>query len=279
MLADVVPLLRCPTCQGQLIVASHALRCKAQHTFDIARQGYVNLLGAAPPGSADTAAMVLARAEFLAAGHYRPLAEAVAAAVGPGERPVVEVGAGTAYYLAATLDQRPASVGVALDVSVPASRRAARAHHRVGAVVADAWGVLPLADDCADSVLVVFAPRGGAELARVLRPDGRLVVLTPQREHLRELVQPLGLLGVDEHKGDRLQAALAPWFAVTATRTLQIGLRLDAEDVVRVAAMGPSAFHTAAAELRRRVVGLTLPAEVTAAVTITTLQPHPRPPR
>ena len=53
------------------------LRCNAGHAFDVARQGYVNLLGAAAPGSADTAGMVQARAEFLAAGHYRPFAEAV----------------------------------------------------------------------------------------------------------------------------------------------------------------------------------------------------------
>ena len=276
MLADVVPLLRCPTCHGQLATVPGALRCNLGHAFDIARQGYVNLLGAASPGSADTAAMVQARAEFLAAGHYRPLAEAVAAAVGEG--PMVEVGAGTAYYLAATLDERAGAVGVALDVSVAASRRAARAHPRVGAVVADAWGRLPLADGCAGTVLVVFAPRGGAEIARVLGPGGRLVVLTPTREHLRELVEPLGLLAVDEHKDERLRASLGPWFAVTTTQTLQLGLRLDAGDLVRLAAMGPSAFHTAPDELRRRVAGLAQPAEVTAAVTVTTLQPHPHPP-
>ena len=274
MLADVVPLLRCPTCRGQLAIVPGALRCNAGHAFDVARQGYVNLLGAASPGSADTAAMVLARAEFLAAGHYRPLADAVAAAAGAGEGPVIEVGAGTAYYLGVALDRRPASVGLALDVSVAASRRAARAHRRVGAVVADAWARLPVADGCADTAIVAFAPRGGAEIARVLRPGGHLVVLTPLPGHLGELVEPLGLLAVDDRKDERLRTALAPWFAVMATQTLQFGLRLDAGDAVRVAAMGPSAFHTAAGELRRRVAGLVLPVEVTAAVTVTTLQPH-----
>ena len=249
------------------------LRCDAGHAFDVARQGYVNLLGAAAPGSADTAGMVQARAEFLAAGHYRPFAEAVAVAAGEG--PVVEVGAGTAYYRAATRDQRPTAVGLALDVSVAAARRAARAHPRLGAVVADAWGRLPLADGCAGSVLVVFAPRGGAEIARVLAPGGRLVVLTPTQEHLRELVEPLGLLGVGQRKDERLHVALAPWFAVTATLPLRLDLVLNADDVVRLAAMGPSAFHTAPDDLRKRVAGLALPVEVTAAVTVTTLELHP----
>ncbi len=273
MLADVVRLLRCPTCHRPFKLSLDVLRCNAGHAFDVARQGYVNLLGAPSPGSADTAGMVQARAEFLAAGHYRPFAEAVAAAAGEG--PVVEVGAGTAYYLAATLDHRPTAVGLALDVSVAASRRAARAHPRAGAVVADAWGRLPLADGCAGSVLVVFAPRGGAEIARVLAPGGRLVVLTPTQEHLRELVEPLGLLGVDQRKDERLHAALAPWFAVTATLPLRLDLALNADDVFRLAAMGPSAFHTVPDELRERVAGLALPVEVTAAVTVTTLEPHP----
>ena len=74
----------------------------------MAKQGYVNLMpGGASPGTADTAEMVAARAEFLNAGHYAPLAEtlATAAAVASGGPPgvVLDAGAGTGYYLAAVL--------------------------------------------------------------------------------------------------------------------------------------------------------------------------------
>ena len=82
----------------------------------------------------------------------------------------------------------------------PAARRAARAHPRAGAAVCDVWRGLPLADACADVVLDVFAPRNGAEFRRVLRPGGRLVVVTPTPAHLAELVPLLGLIGVDPDK-------------------------------------------------------------------------------
>ncbi|MFI7701915.1 putative RNA methyltransferase [Nonomuraea sp. NPDC049480] len=82
MLADIVEYLICPVCRADLRLGEGALRCAGGHAFDVARQGYVSLLvGNRPPGTADSAAMVAARAEFLDAGHYAPLADAVAETV------------------------------------------------------------------------------------------------------------------------------------------------------------------------------------------------------
>ena len=66
-------LLRCPQCRQDLARTGRTLRCPSGHSFDIARQGYVNLAGHAPPRNADTPAMVAARERFLATGHYRPV--------------------------------------------------------------------------------------------------------------------------------------------------------------------------------------------------------------
>ena len=134
---EVVALLRCPICRDSLTAADGSLRCVAGHTFDIARQGYVNLLGAT---TGDTAAMVADRAAFLAAGHYAPLAALVADwAASCVDGLVVDAGAGTGYYLGAVLARRP-SAGLALDSSPHALRRAARVGERVGAVVWDEIG-------------------------------------------------------------------------------------------------------------------------------------------
>ena len=268
MLADVVHLLCCPSCGADVHVDAKTLRCNQNHVFDIARQGYVNFLGGAH-GSADTPTMVAARDAFLAAGHYDRVAQAVSQACQGSGGAVVEVGAGTGHYLADVLRTRPGAVGVALDISVAAARRAARAHPRIGAVVADAWAALPLRDGCADLALVVFAPRGAAEIARVVRPGGRLVVVTPEPGHLAELVGPLGLLGVGTGKPERLQAALGPWFEHCGQVTVAYRLELAAADVTLLAGMGPSAFHTAADELHRRVGLLPNPATVSVAVTVT----------
>ncbi len=76
-----------------------------------------------------------------------------------------DVGAGPGYYLAAVLGQLPGRAGLALDVSKFALRRAARAHPRIGAVAADAWRRLPVADGAAAVVVNVFAPRSGPSCA------------------------------------------------------------------------------------------------------------------
>lgn len=270
MLSDIVDLLRCPYCQQELELHGPVLRCTSGHAFDVARQGYVNLLPRRPStGTGDTTEMVQARASFLSRGHYAAFADAVTAAMWDGPdaprpvEPIAEVGAGTGYYLAEAVG-RHEGVGVALDVSAAAARRAARAHQRIGAVVADAWTSLPLADGCVGGAVVAFAPRSGGELARVVRPGGRLVVLVPGADHLTELRSALGLLDVDPHKAERLAATLEPDFEPSAKRPLRWRTVLDRADVRDLVLMGPNARHQ---DARRLDVGLAkLPAQVTVTV-------------
>lgn len=270
-LDDVLPLLRCPHCGAQLGPdrAGDAVRCGDGHTFDVARQGYLSLLvGQGTPHAGDTAEMVAARERFLGAGHFEPLAEALAQAVGRAAY-VVDVGAGTGWYLARVLDGWPGARGLALDLSKPALRRAGRAHPRLAAVACDVWRPLPVRNAVAAVVLNVFAPRDGNEIARVLAPEGIVLVATPGRDHLRELVEPLGLVGVDEHKDARLAERLEPALAIADRRELTWTLRLDRTGAHDAAAMGPSAFHLSPADLDERVAALPQPLDVTASVTIT----------
>lgn len=185
--------------------------------------------------------MVTARAEFLAGGHFRPVLELLAASA-TGTR-VVEAGAGTGYYLSGVLDALgPQARGVAADLSGYACRRAARLP-RIGAVVADTWAGLPVADSVADTLLCVFAPRNPADFARMLAPGGRLLVLTPTGRHLAELREALGLLEVEPGKQERLVRSMAPHLQLHATRTLERTLTLPAADSRRLVLMGPNAFH------------------------------------
>src|SRR5688500_14548478 len=127
--ADVLAYLRCPVCGEPLGAAPGVLRCPRGHSFDVARQGYVNLSTGRSPHAGDSAEMVTARAEFLDAGHYDFISVALAAAARAGYHGglVLDAGAGTGRHLAAVLDALPAAPGLALDVSKPALRRAARA--------------------------------------------------------------------------------------------------------------------------------------------------------
>jgi 23S rRNA (guanine745-N1)-methyltransferase len=266
VLAEVVRYLRCPVCHSDLAAADAGLACAKGHNFNRARQGYVDLTTGAVRHQGDDADMVAARAAFLDAGHYGFMSAALADAAPPGDGLVMDVGAGTGAHLAAVLDARHEAAGLAVDVSRHALRRAARRHPRAAAVRADAWAGLPVHDGSVRLLLDVFAPRHGAEFARVLRPDGLLLVVTPAPDHLTELITALGLLRVDPAKEDRLAAGLAPWFIPVTTTALYRRLTLDHAAVRALVGMGPSAWHTDAAALTERVAALPVPVTVTASV-------------
>jgi 23S rRNA (guanine745-N1)-methyltransferase len=275
-----VALLACPVC-GERFTAlpgGAGLRCSAGHAFDRARHGQVTLLpaGRRPP-SGDSAEMVADRVAFLAAGSFDVVTTALADAVGDDDEPpgaLLDLGGGTGHHLARVLDGLPEGVGVVLDSSPYAARRAARAHPRALAVVADAWQRLPVRDGVLDRVLVVFAPRNGPEIARVLRPEGRLVVLTPGPDHLAELVEPLGLLRVDPEKPARLAATLDPHLRRVATSSRRTELALSRAAALALVGMGPHAHHVAREELRRRLAELPEPIRVTVAVDVGSYVPR-----
>ncbi len=276
-LAAALPLLGCPACGAMgrdaavSAIGRAGVGCVAGHRFDVARHGYLSLLGPrSRTDTADTAAMVAARVAFLEAGHYRPIAEAVRAEVAAG--PVLDLGAGPGWYLAAALAGRGAdAVGLAVDASRYAARRAAR-HPRVAAVVADAWSRIPVRDAAMGTVLSVFAPRVAAEVTRVLRPGGRLVAVTPAPEHLAEIRDAVGMLTVDAGKPERLTDAFAGLLRPVRRTPLRYPIVLDRAAVAAVAGMGPSAHHLSREEIDAAVGELATLTGVTVAVTISVLE-------
>lgn len=278
MLADALPFLACPLCTAELTMDDSALRCPHSHTFDVARQGYVNLLSGKASGSpGDTAAMVAARAQFLAAGHFGPIVRAVAAAAQraladrqPGC--VVDIGAGVGRYLAAVLDAVPGRVGLALDVSKFALRRAAKAHTRLGAIGCDAWQGLPVRTGSAAIALSIFAPRNPAEIHRILCDNGTLIVVSPTTRHLVELVWQLDLLKIEPEKQERISAAITPYCQLSSEDDWEFTMSLSHGDIVSAVGMGPSSWHTNAAVLHDRVRTLDDPMPVTASVIVSSFR-------
>jgi 23S rRNA (guanine745-N1)-methyltransferase len=267
----VLDLLRCPHCNAPLHRSDAGVRCDNGHAFDLARQGYLNLLGRAAPANADSAAMVASRERFLSTQAYAPVSDALTEmTIGAGSpvRSVLDVGAGSGYYLARVLD-RVDGRGVALDISAYAARRAARAHDRIGAVVADAWGELPLVDGGLDAVLSVFAPRQATEFARVLRPGGVVAIVAPLPDHLVELRRPLGLLDIEPGKEDRIAEAMADAFTRDGVQTCRYEAALTAASVIDLVSMGPNAFHHDHQQLVDRVAGLGPMITVSVATTVT----------
>lgn len=283
MLSHVVDVLADPMDGSALTLVDDNRRLVSEsgHSFDIARQGYVTLAGGAGIRYVgDDSSMIHARETFLSGGHFAPFVEAVSnsvhlaldeANVPDDASPVIcEVGAGTGYYLAHALDDIENSRGIGIDVSVPAAKMLSKCHPRVGAVVADAWSRLPLRDASIDAITVVFAPRNASEFARVLKPGGQVIVLTADAGHLEELREPLGIIGVEKGKVQRMidQAAgnLVP---VSDPEPIEFTMHLDQDSIASQIGMSPSARHIHPDVLGERMATLPSVMDVTARAMIT----------
>ena len=278
MLSHIVDILADPNDGTALSGADDFSRLVSEsgHSFDVAKQGYVTLAaGAGLKHKGDDMDMVNARETYLAMGHFAPFVEAVTGAVQDGldsaslaestPASLLEVGAGTGYYLAHTLDSIAEARGVGLDISPHAAKHLAKCHPRVGAVVADVWERLPIRDESVDAISVVFAPRNPAEFQRVLAPGGQVIVLTPDAGHLDELREPLGILGVEDGKVERMYEQ-AEGFLEQAADPVDISfpIELDKASVAAQVGMSPSARHISAGELAERMAALPPTLTVTA---------------
>ncbi len=284
-----LPLL-CPVCREPLELLAAAptgqsrLVCPSGHSHDAARQGYFNLLvGKGTAFEADTADMVQARSDFLEVGHYRPLAAAVAAAVVPclpeGRSAVLDAGTGTGHYLRAVLDQAAAQnrrhvAALGLDISKFALRRAARLNPEAVNLVCDVWQPLPLADNSVDAITVIFAPRNAAEFARVLRPGGRLVVVTPGSGHLAAIAAATGMLGIEEGKEARLAEAMGSHFDAETSTGVDIPLALTRREAADLAYMGPAGHHLDRQDLFERLLAIPEPVQAEANFRLMVFRPR-----
>lgn len=177
--------------------------CGDGHSFDVARQGYVNLLIAGQRRSrqpGDSKEMIQARRRFLASGRYDRLSDVLArvcarAALAAQARTgrvvtLLDVGCGEGHHtrrVARELDQAEVEAVVAgIDVAKPAVAAAAQAHPAGSYAVATAAD-LPVAEQGIDVLLDVFGPVVPAELARVVHPGGTAVIAHPGDEHLMAL--------------------------------------------------------------------------------------------
>lgn len=273
-LSDGLDALMCPHCGGPLRRVPGGASCASGHHVDAARQGYLNLARQRGP-TGDDAEMLERRMRVLDSGAFDPLMDRLARFVGELRLPdgvFLDVGAGPGVHLARLLTATGDRCGVALDTSKHAARRAARAHPRITAVVADAWEELPVADDAAALVLNLFAPRNGAEFARVLAPSGALLVVTPRQGHLAELRGALGLIGVDPSKPARLAATLSDDLVARRDERLTWTFSADRTLAADLARMGPSAHHIEPDALAAALDRRGWPSAVTADIDLTVFQ-------
>lgn len=204
-------ILQCPVCRELLLPSTGGYQCSRKHTFDAARQGYVNVLLAhrkhsKEPG--DSADMIRSRRRFLQLGLYDRVSDGINEAVavhraGPARGRafnILDAGCGEGFYLKRLKDflaGRPGGPSAVdyygVDISKFAVRQAAQRDRTMNWLVASIVD-LPFAFSSLDIVLSVFSPVDVAEFSRVLKKRGSLVVVSPGPRHLnglREIIYPV----------------------------------------------------------------------------------------
>lgn len=188
-------VLRCPVCGQALTRLERVWVCENRHSFDVAKQGYVNLLlhGGSGKRHGDDKRMVLARRDFLDRGHYDPLSDRISALCckyAGGEALLLDAGCGEGKYtcdaLNALRNAGKIAAAVGVDISKDALIGAAKRDKSLTLAVASS-AALPMMDESADIVLNIFSPFAAEEFRRVLKPDGVLIRAWPLEKHLWEL--------------------------------------------------------------------------------------------
>lgn len=182
---------KCPVCQEALLLEARSFRCAHGHSYDIAKEGYVNLLLANQKASKDPGddkEMLLARRQFLEAGHYDPLIAKLTEAMRPqaSTGTLLDIGCGEGYYTQQLAAALPWKVVYGFDISKPAMQLAAKRYPQIHWAIASA-ARLPYLDESISSALSIFAPYHLDEVSRVLQPGGSLWVVGPGPQHLQEL--------------------------------------------------------------------------------------------
>jgi len=220
-------------CRTPLVRRERQYVCANNHSFDIARSGYVNLLQpqdrrSKNPG--DTADAVAARRKFYERGD--PLMDAIVRAF-PVEGALLDVGCGDGSHLEAF--RRTYGVEAwGVDISVPAIELAARTFRECSFVVANADRFLPFAEASFDAVVSITARMNAEEMRRVLRPGGTLLVVIPGAEDLVELREAVQGERVERDRVERTIAAFASHFVLERRETLSHIARLDRAAMIEV---------------------------------------------
>jgi 23S rRNA (guanine745-N1)-methyltransferase len=234
-------------------IRNDMLTCTNSHTFDIAKEGYVNLLRKKLPG--DTKAMLIARRNFLEQGYYQPLSDTINSLVSVAFDPetpsfnILDAGCGEGYYLDRLqqhlVKQFPHAqcCYIGLDISKEAIRMAAKRYRAAQFVVANLKERLVFTDHVFHVLLNIFAPRNVDEFARVLVPGGIAVVVIPAPVHLLQLRSTFHLLSIEENKQPHVIEQFAGQFELVNLRTIAYKVRLSREAMMQAILMTPNYWH------------------------------------
>lgn len=255
-------IVQCPVCQQDLLAGDNKWLCENNHHFDLAKQGYCNLLLANQKSSAtpgDDAKMLQARYAFLNAGHYQPVSDAINQLIGKHcdlPEQVLDLGCGEGYYLS-RLQQQFNNADChyyGTDISKQALKLAARHHKSIDWFVAAAKNQ-PFLDHQLDLVLNIFAPADWLEMQRILKPNAHVLLAVAGDNHLQSLREMI-YDTVTAHQPERFLEKMGDAFELIDSTDCQFVLQLtDNESIQSLLQMTPY-FWQANEQCRQSIVDL-----------------------
>ena len=260
--------LACPIDGVQLNHHEKQLTCENGHVFDIARQGYVNLLPVQHkrtkhPG--DSKVMVLARTHFLNSGFYQAIANKLNELVysqltSANDICFLDAGCGEGYYLDALLNyltDKKSSIDlsfIGLDISKDAIVQASKRNKQISWVVGTNRRP-PVAEKSIDIILCLFGFLSAPGFKKVLKPGGKIIVVDPGPEHLKELRE---IIYPEIKKSDQvhtLQTEKNGFFLVNS-ESLQFKVNLNNKEQINNLLIMTPHFYRASKEGREAAMNL-----------------------
>ena len=262
--AFVYPALRstrdnfkCPSCDQALILQddtqSRTYRCNNQHSFDLAREGYLNLLlvqhkNSRNPGDSDE--MIRSRQRFLNSGYYQPLSDAIVATVAKAasgsQQTVLDLGCGEGYYmqqLRIASETAPTKLKLlGMDISKFAVRLAAKRKMDARLAVDSVYNI-PLFENRIDTAISVFSPISVEDTARVLKPGGKLIMVGPGAEHLSGLTALIYEQSLP-HGGNTASLEKAAQFNLLEQLEIKQSIVVRGSDILDLLKMTPYYWHS-----------------------------------
>jgi len=234
--------LSCPICQTELTEQESCFQCANRHSFDIAKEGYVNLLVGEKGQHGDNKLMLQARRLFLENGFYSDLKDTVCHALCEYSSPdavLVDEGCGEGYYTEGMAKVLPAARVFGFDISREAVRLAAK--RKCGSFFVGSTYKVPLQDACADTVTLLFSPFCREEILRILKKNGIFIMAVPSADHLFELKEVL----YEKPYRNQVQDSKIDGFTLLAYRHTHNTITLNSkEEIAALFSMTPYYYKT-----------------------------------
>lgn len=186
--------LICPICKSPLNRSEKTYRCENNHSYDVAKEGYVNLLPVQKKNSknpGDNKEMIIARRSFLESGHYNPLVDQIIATIDHKENTtLLDAGCGEGYYTGQIANRLKEINILGFDISKEAIKKAAKKYKNDFFFIAGMTEI-PILEKTIHTYLTIFAPVNATEINRVLANNGQVIIVSAGPNHMREIAEEI----------------------------------------------------------------------------------------